>query len=272
MGSSTLVLQTEKLSNRSRLRAVPWLSVGVSMLVMGWGGNQFTPLLVAYRERAGFSQLDVDVLLGAQVIGLVPGLLVSSSLSECFGRKLLISAGLCASLVGSVLMASGGVAGFLALFAGRTLSGIAVGIAMTVGTAWVSELSAAPYSQRRGPGSAARRSAILLTIGFAVGPACGGLLAQWASPPLVWPYLVHVALCVLTLGVLAVGSIETGHERGRVRMFDRLNIPAIRQRRFLRVVAPMAPWIFGSVGVAYAIIPQLVGSQLGHGHCYTRSA
>jgi MFS family permease len=29
------------------------------------------------------------------------------------------------------------------------------------------------------------------------------------------------------------------------------------------VIIPMAPWIFGSAGVAYAIMPQLVGDQLG---------
>ena len=56
--------------------------MAVGVFCIGWGGNQFTPLLIAYRQQAGYSRVDVDVLLGAYVIGLVPGLLLASVLSE----------------------------------------------------------------------------------------------------------------------------------------------------------------------------------------------
>ena len=44
---------------------------------MSCGGNQFTPLLIVYGQHEGCSRVDVDVLLGAYAIGLVPGLLVA---------------------------------------------------------------------------------------------------------------------------------------------------------------------------------------------------
>jgi hypothetical protein len=43
----------------------------------------------------------------------------------------------------------------------------------------------------------------------------------------------------------------------------RLRVPALRHRRFRRVVAPMAPWVFGSAAVAYVIVPQQVQGSLG---------
>jgi MFS family permease len=40
-------------------------------------------------------------------------------------------------------------------------------------------------------------------------------------------------------------------------------VTGVRHPRFRRVIMPMAPWIFGASGVAYAILPQLVGDRLG---------
>jgi MFS family permease len=217
------------------------------MLVIGWGGNQFTPLLSVYRDHGGFSQLDVDVFLGAYVVGLVPGLLIASVLSDRFGRRPLMLVGLGSSFLGSALLGLGDVVGYPALFAGRALSGVAVGIAMAVGTAWVTELSPS--------GTGARRSAVLLTIGFAAGPASAGILAEWTRPALVWPYVVHLALCIPAIWLVLTTPAESSQYGGRVR----LRVP----RRFFRVVLPMAPWIFASAGVAYAIVPQVVDGALG---------
>ncbi|WP_153504783.1 MFS transporter [Cumulibacter manganitolerans] len=234
-----------------------WLVPGAAMFAIGWGGNQFTPLLAPYRERYGYSQVDVDVFLGAYVVGLVPGLLIAAAWSDARGRHPVLLAGLLSGMLGSLLLAFGGPLGYAGIFAGRALSGIAVGIAMAVGTAWVVELS---------PGSSgAARSTIALTGGLAMGPAAGGLLAQFAQPPLVWPYVVHLLVCLPALARLLTGRYaETRVARdGPLRLRHRLRVPAARHRRFLRVVLPMAPWIFGSAGIAYAIVPQQVQGALG---------
>lgn len=63
-------------------RATSWLPVGLALFAVAWGGNQFTPLLVMYRETGGFSLATVDVLLGAYVLGIVPGMLVGGPLSD----------------------------------------------------------------------------------------------------------------------------------------------------------------------------------------------
>jgi MFS family permease len=231
-----------------------WRSAAAAVFVCGWGGNQFTPLLVMYRE-AGYSALTVNALLGAYVIGLVPGLLVVAALAERWGRRRVVVAGVLASLAASLLLAAGPL-GVAWIAVGRFVTGTAVAVAMAVGTTWVLELSRAAGTH---PGTATRRGATWLTLGFATGAGVAGVMAQWAPLPMVLPYTVHAALTLAVLPFLP-GVPETAPVavRGRGSRFA-----GVRHPRFLRVVVPMAPWIFGSAGVAYAIMPQLVSDRLG---------
>jgi len=240
-----------------------WLAVAVAAFSIGWGGNEFTPLLIAYAQQAGYSRVDVDVLLGAYVLGLVPGLLLASTLSDRHGRRPVMAVGVVASAIGSLTLAVGDVAGFSALFGGRLLSGLAVGIAMAVGSAWITELSRPPFDDAA-PGAGARRASICLSAGLGAGPLCAGLLAAFAPLPLVLTYVVHVMLCVPALWVVLTRSVETRTEGSTRSLLQGLRVPAATHRRFTHVVIPMAPWIFGSAAIAYAIVPALVADELGH--------
>lgn len=240
----------------------PWIAVAAAAFCIGWGGNQFTPLLIAYAQHSGYTQVDVDVLLGAYVLGLIPGLLVASTLSDRHGRRPVMAVGVVSSAIGSVILAAGDLWGFPALFTGRLLSGAAVGIAMAVGSAWITELSRAPYDHAA-PGSGARRASICLSLGLGVGPLCAGLLTEYAPLPLVLTYLVHAALCLPALWAIQHRTLETRTDTTSGSVIDGLRVPAAGHRRFVRVVVPMAPWIFGSAAIAYAIVPALVSDRLG---------
>ena len=233
------------------------------MFCIGWGGNQFTPLLIVYRERGGYSQVGVDIFLGAYVLGLIPGLLVASALSDRYGRRPLLLAGMAASIVGSGVLAFGPVAGAAAIIGGRMFSGLAIGVAMAVGTSWVKELSSPAIDPSLDPGTGARRSSIALTLGLGVGPGVASVLAQWAPWPLVLPYLVQIGLVLVVLPFLAGRAPETRFDTGSVSLRERLRVPRVAHRRFRWVVVPMAPWIFGSAAVAYAVIPQQVDGRVG---------
>src|SRR3954469_1150574 len=136
-----MTVTLERLAPTARNNAAAsWWPVAAAMFVIGWGGNQFTPLLVVYREIGGFSPLDVDIFLGAYVLGLIPGLLVAAAVSEARGRRPVLLFGLWASLCGTLLLSFGVSAGYAGIVAGRMLSGVAIGVAMSVGTAWVTEL------------------------------------------------------------------------------------------------------------------------------------
>ena len=239
---------------RAPVQTRTWLPVVAAMFCCGWGGNQFNPLLIMYRD-AGYSEFTVDALLGAYVIGLIPGLLLSGGLSNRFGRKPVMLAGTVLSLVASVMLALGEV-GVAWIAAGRFVTGIAVAVAMAVGSTWVKELTDAdPLSA---PDLGTRRAALWLTLGLGLGPGFAGALAQWGPWPMVLPYAVHIGLTALALPFL-----PRSPETRAAQAVPARQVSGTRHPRFRRVILPMAPWIFGSLGVAYAIMPQLVGDRLG---------
>ncbi|MGC4941836.1 MFS transporter [Kribbella sp. DT2] len=237
-----------------------WLPAVFAMFCCGWGGNQFTPLLLLYRRTGGYSTVEVDLFLGTYVVGLVPGLLVAGALSDRHGRKPLMLVGTALSVVSSLFLMVGQT---WALYGGRLLTGVAVGIAMAVGTSWVKELSQPPFDPAADVSAGARRAAMGLTLGFGLGAGVAGVLAQWGPHPTVTPYVVHVVLALAALSLLrAVPESRTAPAAGS--LWSLLKVPAVAHRRFLRVVLPMAPWVFGSAGIAYAVTPQLVGDRLGN--------
>ncbi|WP_214369870.1 hypothetical protein [Pseudonocardia sp. H11422] len=134
-------------------------------------------------------------------------------------------------------------------------------VAMAVGSTWIKELSEPPHDPGAAPG--ARRAALGLTLGSGLGAGVAGVLAQCGPWPMVLPYLVHAALTLAVLPLLP-GRPEARPADGPTgSLRARAAVPVVRHPRFLRVVLPMAPWIFATSGVAYAILPQVVGGQLG---------
>lgn len=231
------------------------------MAAIAWGGNEFTPLLVMYESVHGLAGTVVDALLFAYVVGIVPALLIGGPLSDRYGRVRLMRPAPPVAALGSVILAVGADHVWL-LGVGRVLSGVGLGLAMAVGSSWVKELSQAPWTPDASATLGARRAAMSLTFGLGVGAAVAGLLAQWAPLQDSLAYLVNVVLC-LAAAVWVWTAPETV-EPGRAprRLVDDLRIRAVAHRRFLRVVVPVAPWVFGSAAAAYAVLPTLMSDRV----------
>jgi predicted MFS family arabinose efflux permease len=238
-----------------------WLGAGLAACMIGWGTNQFTPMLLLYRARLGLSAPVVEAMFALYAIGLVPGLLVGGSLSDRIGRRRVVLFALVTSMIGgAVLIAGTGGAGWL--FAGRLIVGLGSGSAFSAGTAWIKELSAPPYEDPA-PGAGARRASGAMTLGFALGPLVAGALAQWAPLPTVLPYLPQLAgagaalvLIARTPETVRAGTAAAGESR-----WWRLRIRGTGQPRFLRVVLPVAPWVFMAVSVGFVYVPGLVAGH-----------
>ncbi len=236
-----------------------WRGVAAAMFVIAWGGNEFTPLLVMYKNH-GLSVTTVDVLLFDYVLGIVPALLIGGPLSDRFGRRRLMCPAPLIAASASLLLAVGADS-VAALSIGRVLSGVALGMAMAVGGSWVKELSQPPYSPAAAVGTGARRSAMSLTAGFALGAGVAGVLAQWAPWPHSLPYLVNVALCAAGAAWALRVSETVVRQSNSGNLRDDLRIPSPGHRRFLSVALPVAVWVFASVGTAYAVLPTLLAGQ-----------
>lgn len=254
---------THETGSRDRLSDRPesqggdraWLRAGIAVAAVGWGANQFAPLLLMYHRVLGLSATTVEATFGLYALGLIPGLLMGGPVSDRYGRRRVMVPALVGSVLGSVLLIIGGSApGWL--FAGRLVAGVASGAAFSSGAAWVKELSVT--GSARAAHSGARRATVAMTSGFAAGPLVAGLLAQWAPAPTVVPYLPHLVLAMFSIP-LVFGTPETGsHVRQR-----RAWMPNMRDRRFRAVVVPLAPWVFGSASIALAYLPALVEDRLG---------
>ena len=225
-----------------------WVKIAFAMFAVGWGANQFSPMLIVYRH---------ELRLGA---GAVAGLFLVYALTLIPGRPPTVSgaAPWCSPSWHSRRWRRccwcWGPRSLALISAGRALAGLCSGVVFGSATAWVQELS-------HGTGQSARRAALALTAGFGLGPAVAAVLAQWAPDPLVVPYLPH-----LVIGVAAAIMIWRAPEGARqplarsVREARRWPPEAVRTWRFWLAVAPASPMVFGSVSLAIVVLPEDVTS------------
>ncbi|MEU6577867.1 MFS transporter [Streptomyces sp. NPDC046805] len=230
----------------------PWMRVALAMFVVGWGANQFSPLLLVYRRGGAVSESVVTMAFAAYAIGLIPTLLLAVPVARRYGRLRTIRVVLVVSAAASLILLAGGDRGW-ALAIGRLLAGVASGAGFGPGTAWVKDLSVDD-----GPGAGARRAAVALSAGFGGGPLAAGALAQWLAAPKVLPYLVHIGL---TAGVAAVVWHAPGGAVGASRD-DEAGSPRLgmifRHKGFRYQVAPTAPLVFAAATTSFAVLPGLV--------------
>jgi MFS family permease len=213
-------------------------------------------MLLIYRDALGLGTGTLEAMFGLYALGLIPGLLIAGPLSDARGRRTVVGPAAGLSVVASSTLAAGG--DHLALlFAGRLMAGVTSGVVFGAGTAWLRELS---HSSTAGVDdrTPARRAAVAMTGGFALGPLVTGVLAQWGPEPRIVPYLPHIAFMAVVLVVLRTApETVTISRRPRVG----LELSRARAARFRHVVAPVAPWAFAAPTIAFALLPSVVGAE-----------
>jgi len=237
------------------------MRIAFAMFAVGWGANQFSPMLIVYRHELRLTAGEVAGLFLVYALTLIPGLLIGGPASDRFGRRPVVWPFVALSPVATLLLVLEPRS--LAMIAvGRALAGLCSGVVFGAATAWVQDVSP-DGGPSNGPsnGLSVRRSALALTGGFGLGPVVAAVLAQWAGDPLVVPYLPHLVIGAAAAAVLA-GTLEGSAERpGRPQPAGRRWPPAaVRTRRFWLAVAPGSPLVFGSVALAIVVLPEEVTS------------
>jgi MFS family permease len=252
-----------------------WRRVAVAMFAVGWGANQFSPLLIEYRHALSLHAGVLAGLFGIYAATLIPGLLIGGPVSDRIGRRPVVLPFVMLSPL-ATLMLMLGPRSLPMIAAARALAGLCSGVVFGSATAWVQELS-------DDPAASARRSTVALSAGFAVGPAVAASLAEWAPHPLVLPYLPHLIIGLLAVLVLwpapetagrahSVGSDQWA-ESDQGAGTDQAPTPgaghrvwppqAVRSARFWLAIAPAAPWVFAIASLAFVVLPEEVTSA-GH--------
>ena len=241
------------IPGRSRTAA----HAGVSSLALVWGAwvvlmmgaNLATPLYAVYAERFGFSSLVLTAIFAAYALVLVPALMLFGRLSDRFGRRPVMLAGLAVACLGLILFAAAQSTAWL--FGARMSQGLAVGMISGPATAALVE-----FDPRRAEQRPALLAGLAQAGGSGAGPLVAGALAQWAPLSRQLSFLVALGLtaaaaaCMLRLPEAARGR----QERWRI---ERPRVPAEIRADFARVSLTAATvWataaLYLSIGPSYA--------------------
>jgi hypothetical protein len=97
-----------------------------------------------------------------------------------------------------------------------------------------------------------------------------GLIAQWSPDPLVVAYLPHLVVMALVLpGMWHAPETVIGVDGPSPSLLSRLRVPTAFHPRFVTVVVPLAPWVFGAAAVSFAVLPSVVGDRTkGYGFAF----
>jgi MFS family permease len=231
-------------------------TVWFGWLVLMAGANLATPLYAVYAQRFGFSSLVLTSVFATYAFVLVPALVLFGRLSDRFGRRPIIVAGLVVACAALVLFAFARSVAWL--YAARALQGLAVGMISGAATAALVELD--PEGNRR---RAALLAGLAQAGGSALGPIVAGVLAQWAPSPLRLCFFAGLGVTVASAAGLLVllGEPERGREPWRIQ---RPRVPAEIRAGFARVGLTAAT-AWAVVALYLSIVPSYASGLL-HTH------
>ena len=152
-----------------------WMRIAFAMFAVGWGANQFSPMLIVYRHELRLTAGEVAGLFLVYALTLIPGLLIGGPASDRLGRRAVVWPFVALSPLATLLLVLGPRS--LAMIAvGRALAGLCSGVVFGAATAWVQEVSP-------DEGLSVRRSALALAAGRGPHPAvlAGGRAGQSAG-------------------------------------------------------------------------------------------
>jgi MFS family permease len=219
--------------------------VAQALFVMLLASNLPTPLYAVYSRKFEFSDVELTLIFAFYAIVLMPSLLVFGQLSDRFGRRPIIAAGLLGAALSLALLALARSTSWL--FAARGVQGLATGLLTGAATAALVELEPSGDHQR-----AAVATVLSTNGGSAVGPLLAGVLAEWAPEPLVLCYLVGIAAVLMTLlRVLRIHDPVVASGEWRLQ---RPSVPAAIRAPFARAaVSGATAWAAG--GIFLALVP-----------------
>jgi MFS family permease len=191
----------------------------------------------------------LTVVFGAYAFGALAALLLAGRLSDEFGRRPLLAAGLSA-LLGAMLLFS--FARSLEwLLAARLVQGVATGIILSAAGAALVEL--APH---RDPRRAGLANGVSASLGIGAGALVSSLLVQSAPDPRVTPFAVLGTVLVAVLGgVVTVPETVTSAAHQKLRP-QRPVVPSeVRGALVLASAGVVASWSIA--GLYLSLAPSL---------------
>jgi MFS family permease len=242
--------------HRVEFRGTSALAAVAVLIGVAFGlSTLITPLYVIYQQEFGFSQITLTLIYAAYAIGNIAALLLFGHVSDRAGRRpAALSAVAILIVAASVFLFVNGLA---ALYIGRILSGLGIGIASGTDNAWVAELVGKADRTRA---TIVGTSANFLGLGLAA--LLSGLLADFGPWPLHLSFIVYLfILCAAAALVWLTQETVRDADPRRIEIRPQLSLP-----REIRVhfIAPAITG-FGAmalVGFYAALMPSILSHDL----------
>lgn len=206
-----------------------WLAF-IGMTIFTMGTSIVTPLFPLYAEQFDLSPGTVTLLFATYTATVVPTMLVAGNLSDILGRKRLILPAMATIAGASVLFAT--TDSLAMLFVGRVLQGLAIGMFLGVGAAFVVD-----HARPERRAAAARLAGLGFRLGFGLGPGLAGLLAEYSSDPTHRPFAGHAVLMLVAIAAILLAP-ETLRRRRGASFRIQIGVPAGQHRGFATFIAP----------------------------------
>lgn len=219
-----------RLAGRLGPHGAFWAAGSVLALAL-WSSGAPSVLYPMYAEKWDLPPVVVTTVFATYQLALMVVLPLFGNLSDLFGRRRVMLLGIALMGASAVVFA---VAPHVAhLYVGRVLQGAGVGLAMGAATASLIE------NNTRSPRFASTVATVTTATGLTLALLVSGLFAEHLPLPLLWSYVVLLALAV-TAGVAVLATTD-----------DR---PPERSRW-----SPRAPFVPAGIRIGFAIATLSVG-------------
>jgi MFS family permease len=237
-------------------RSTAFWILAVVLCALLFASSVPSPLYVVYQQQWDFSAITLTGVFAVYALALLGALLVVGSISDHIGRRPTLLAALLVEIV--AMLAFAGAEGVGALFAARTLQGLATGTAMGAISAALLDLQ-----PRSNPRLGALTGAVAPMMGLALGALSAGLLVDHGPDPtrLVF-WLLLAAFVLAVLAVLAIPETVSADGAWRGALRPRLGVPRSLRAPFLAAIPCLvATWALG--GLILSLGGSLTAGVLG---------
>ncbi len=214
----------------------------------------YMPVVPLARDAFGVSVAAASATVTAPLVAFAVGLFVYGPLSDHYGRRPMILAGLAIFIVGSTLALTATSIGALTL--GRVVSALGTSAGVTVARAAMGDL----YARDRMAHKLATLTMVMVTTN-SLAPAGGGALAEALGWRAVFGVLLTVGLVVATLAWRYLPETRAGGEPRDPRRMLGATLELVREPRFLAlafqggviytvffVFVALVPYVFRNLG------------------------
>ncbi|MEU5866534.1 MFS transporter [Nonomuraea sp. NPDC047529] len=208
-----------------------------------------SPLYKLYASAWAIPTPTLTLIYAAYCLGVLVALLLFGRISDSWGRRPVILAGLAGLLVSLGLFLAASGVGWL--FVARGLQGVATGVAISAAGAALLDLR---------PAAAGLINTLASGLGVGVGGLLGAVLVEYAPAPLLTPFAVLAAVDVLLLA-----GVWRRPETADTRAGFRMAAPGV-PREILGTFALSGLGVTASwsiVGLYLALVPALAPVLMG---------